>query len=64
MRGISTRTTSLVFHVMRLHYSADPDKDPATETGRQWYEQAQTGMSDVAGHKPGRRNGREILVLA
>jgi hypothetical protein len=51
MRGISTRTTSLAFHVMRLHYSADPDKDPATETGRQWYEQARTGMSDARWRK-------------
>ena len=29
-KGISTRTTSLGFNVMRLHYSADPDKAHAT----------------------------------
>jgi hypothetical protein len=46
-RGISTRTTSLGFHVMRLHYAADPDKDPDTEAGRRWLEQAKAGMSDA-----------------
>ncbi len=46
-KGISTRTTSLGFHVMRLHYSSDPDKDPDTEAGRLWLAQAKTGMSDA-----------------
>jgi hypothetical protein len=50
-KGISTRTTSIGFHVLRLHYSSDPDKDPATEAGRRWYEQARTGMSDARWRK-------------
>lgn len=50
-KGISTRTTSLGFHVLRLHYSSDPDKDPATEAGRLWMEQAKAGMSDARWRK-------------
>jgi hypothetical protein len=50
-KGISTRTTSLGFHVLRLHYSSDPDKNPATETGRLWLEQAKAGMSDARWRK-------------
>jgi hypothetical protein len=46
VRGISTRETSLGFHVIRLHYSADPDKDPETEAGRVWLAQAKQGMSE------------------
>jgi hypothetical protein len=50
-KGISTRTTSLGFHVLRLHYSSDPDKDPATEPGRLWMKQAKSGMSDARWRK-------------
>jgi hypothetical protein len=50
-RGISIRTTSLGFNVMRLHYSSDADKDPATENGRLWLEQAKTGMSEARWRK-------------
>jgi hypothetical protein len=50
-KGVSTRTTSIGFDVMRLHYSADPDKDPATKSGRHWLEQAKTGMSDARWRK-------------
>jgi RHS repeat-associated protein len=50
-KGISTRTTSLGFHVLRLHYSSDRDKDPATEAGRLWMEQAKAGMSDARWRK-------------
>jgi len=49
--GISTRTTSIGFNVMRIHYSADPDKNPATESGRRWLKQAKTGMSDARWRK-------------
>jgi hypothetical protein len=51
MKGISTRTTSLGFHVLRLRYDADPDKDPATEQGSLWMEQAKAGMSEVRWRK-------------
>lgn len=47
MKGISQRTTKLGFHVLRLHYSADPDKDPATPEGKRWYDEARKGMSDA-----------------
>jgi len=36
---------------MRLHYSADPDKDPATEAGRLWLAQAKSGMSEARWRK-------------
>ena len=48
MKGISKRTTKLGFHVLRLHYSADPDKDPATEAGKKWYEEARRSRGGVA----------------
>jgi hypothetical protein len=50
-KGISTRTTSLGFSVLRLHYASDPDKGPATEAGRLWMEQAKAGMSDARWRK-------------
>ena len=46
MKGISKRVTKLGFHVLRLHFSADTDKDPATEAGKKWYEEARRGMSE------------------
>ena len=47
MKGISTRTTKLGFNILRLHYTADPDKDPATPAGKRWLEEAKRGMSDA-----------------
>lgn len=47
MQGISTRRTKLGFHVLRVHYSADPDKNPQTPQGRRWLEEAKKGMSDA-----------------
>jgi hypothetical protein len=44
---MSVRTTSLGFRVLRLHYSADPDKDPATKPGEAWYAEARRGMPDA-----------------
>lgn len=32
------------FGVIKLHYSADPDKDPATKAGREWVAAAKRGM--------------------
>jgi len=32
------------FNVIRLHYSADPDKDPDTPKGKKYIEQAKAGM--------------------
>src|SRR5437879_3966247 len=47
MKGISKRTTKLGFNILRLHYTADPDKDPATPAGKRWLEEAKRGMSDA-----------------
>jgi len=32
------------FNVLRVHYSADPDKNPKTETGRKWLELEEEGV--------------------
>ena len=45
MRGLTVRETSLGWRVVRLHYTADPDKDPNTERGKQWYGPARKRMS-------------------
>lgn len=45
MKGVSKRTTKLGFNVLRLHYTADPDKDPSTAAGKRWLEEAKKGMS-------------------
>jgi hypothetical protein len=47
MKGLAIRTTSLGFRVLRLHYSADPEKDPTTEAGRLWYDEARKGIPDA-----------------
>jgi len=47
VRGISTRKTSLGWTVIRVHYSADEDKDPKTPRGKAWYDEARRGMSDA-----------------
>lgn len=36
MKGLVTRKTQSGYMVARVHYSADPDKDPETEQGRAW----------------------------
>jgi hypothetical protein len=38
VKGLSISENALDFTVIRLHYSADPAKDPATEAGLKWYE--------------------------
>jgi hypothetical protein len=43
MKGCSTRTVN-GWTVNRVHYSADPEKDPATEAGKKWVEDAQRGV--------------------
>ena len=47
MRGISTRMTSIGWHVIRLHYSADEAKDPTTPEGQKWLVEAKKGMSEA-----------------
>lgn len=40
MEPFSVRRNNLDFTAVRLHYRADPDKNPDTETGQKWHEQA------------------------
>jgi hypothetical protein len=47
MKGLAIRTTSLGFRVLRLHYTADPDKDPTSEHGKLWYEEARKGIPEA-----------------
>jgi hypothetical protein len=38
-RGMKLTKSKYDIPVLWLHYTADPDKDPATEAGRRWYEE-------------------------
>jgi hypothetical protein len=38
VRGLQLKRNKDGHAVLRLHYTADPDKDPDTEKGRKWYE--------------------------
>jgi hypothetical protein len=51
MKGISTRKTSLGWDVFRLHYTADPDKDPDTPAGKKWCEETFKGLPDARRRK-------------
>lgn len=46
MKGLSISENAMDFTVIRLHYSADPAKDPANETGLKWYEQTKRLFPD------------------
>jgi hypothetical protein len=39
--------TSIGWHVIRLHYSADEAKDPSTPEGRKWLAETKKGISDA-----------------
>jgi hypothetical protein len=45
MKGYSSRETPLGWKVFRVHYSADPDKDPA-RNGKEWYAHARKGIKE------------------
>jgi hypothetical protein len=51
-RGIEQYTTRDGVRVLRLHYSADPDKDPDTEKGMRWFE------SQVKGYPGGQAGSK------
>lgn len=51
MQGISTRKTKLGWNVIRIHYSADPDKNPNTAAGAAWLASAKSGLSDARWRK-------------
>ena len=44
LRGIENYVTSDSMRVMRLHYSADPDKNSETEIGRKWLTSMKKGF--------------------
>ena len=48
MRGIARFTTAGGGYGLRVHYSADPMKDPATEEGAKWYASATVRMPQGA----------------
>jgi len=43
MKGIEHYMAASGFHVIRLHYTADPQKDPDTQDGAKWFETAPIG---------------------
>ena len=45
MKGVSLREVAPGWTVARVHFSADPDKDPA-RNGKAWYEHARKGMRE------------------
>jgi hypothetical protein len=45
MKGISHYKSDAGLHVIRVHYTADPDKDPATIKGAAWFKKALEGYT-------------------
>ncbi len=50
MKGLTTRITPSGYCVARIHYTADPDKDPATKRGREWL------AREIKGYKGGMKS--------
>ena len=46
MKGLESHENALGFTTIRLHYTADPDKDPATERGAKWYDSMRRAWPD------------------
>lgn len=44
MRGVARFRTKSGWAGIRLHYTSDPDKDPATDAGREWFAEATERM--------------------
>lgn len=44
MKGIEHYTSAPGFHVIRVHYTADPEKDPSTQKGSEWLENEIKGI--------------------
>ncbi len=42
--GMEYRKTAAKANILTIHYSADPDKDPCTELGAQWVEEARADI--------------------
>ena len=45
LRGVKHYTCDIGYHVIRIHYTADPDKDPATPKGKAWFDNAVKGYT-------------------
>lgn len=43
LRGIDHYRTKMGLHVVRVHYTADPEKDPANPHGKKWFDEAIVG---------------------
>jgi hypothetical protein len=43
MRGVEHYKTASGFHAMKIHYTADAEKDPATQRGKKWLEEESRG---------------------
>ena len=44
--GVREWVNRLGYHVLELHYSADPEKNPANEQGRAWVKAAKVGQTE------------------
>lgn len=51
MHGIEVVRKRSGVVVIKVHYSADPEKDPATPEGAQWYEAARKGYTEAMWRK-------------
>lgn len=46
MKGIVKRETPLGWRLFQLHYTADPEKDPTTPNGKEWYAREHKGVTE------------------
>lgn len=51
LKGLECRRSGNGFFVAKVHYSADPHKDPETPEGAEWHKTARRGMPDVSWRK-------------
>lgn len=70
-RGVARFTSASGVPSLRIHYTADPDKDPRTEDGRKWFTKAVAGFpGGYEGHRwqqhmeinPVARGGTRVFV--
>jgi hypothetical protein len=45
MKGIRHYQSDAGIHIVRVHYTADPDKDPATVKGAEWFQRSLKGYT-------------------
>ncbi|MCD4785349.1 MAG: hypothetical protein K8T10_16140 [Candidatus Eremiobacteraeota bacterium] len=51
IKGLSKWRNGNGFYITRVHYTADPNKDPDTPEGREWYTLARRGMPETSWRK-------------